>query len=147
MAEWKKGVSVVGLVLIIVAVISWLVAWGMGGRGEPEWVEEERANRDIVMVDENDIDTVVTKTAGEWAELGQKGGKHKNPDTGQYSMISAAKCVYCETYIPYPQMTRDDLKGLSGQARNEKLKELDRTKFDMVCPKCQQRNPFNVPEP
>ena len=147
MAGWKKGVIIVALIVVILAGITGLITWGVSGDSEPEWHAEERTSREMVLVDENALATVLTKTAGEWDKLGKQGGKYKNPETGQFTMVPAALCAGCNEFIPYPQMGKDDLTGLSGQARTEKLRDIDRIKYEMVCPKCQKANPFNANEP
>lgn len=79
----KVAVAVV-LIIVIVGVVAYTV-FKKGGE-EPDEAQLSEADRRPVTKICDETFELITKTLGEWKELGVEGGKYKNPSTQQHTM-------------------------------------------------------------
>lgn len=124
-----KYAVAIGLVVVIVAALV-LVIKKQSGDTPPPWVMEQPQEKIDIKTN-----AVMTKTLGEWEKLGQKDTKYKNPDTGEYTMVSPMTCAACQAVIP----------SISSPADME-LEQMEKWQAQQKCPKC-TKNPFTTPAP
>lgn len=133
MAGGKKVASIVVLVVVVVAAVIFAISRGtrFGGPKVPDEVMERANKQEVEFLDEESL-VVITKTLGEWKELGKQDGKFKNPNTGKYTMVSPIVCYSCGAKIPQPDFAdgggpQDDPAAMA--ARYETMRA-------HKCPKC-----------
>ena len=125
------GKKVVVVIVLVVAalVITWAVR--SGGSGGPRTKEQQiYLSQEVELVDEATF-AVMTKTRGQWEDLGKEDGKYKNPDTGTCSMVRAMTCGSCAKKIPQLVVTvsPDD------ENAQEKADEIRRKHMCPICGK------------
>lgn len=97
--DTKKTVWVVVLVVVIILAVALIARKsGIGGSVRP--------GADVLSQTQERIDInsgeLVTKSLGEWENLGEKEGKYKNPTSGEYTMVNAIVCKACGQKIASP---------------------------------------------
>ena len=95
MGDGKKTLVIIVLIVVIIAAATWVLRKGSGPAKPPA----EVLARKRLLVDVTD-GQLIERTEGEWRELGQRDGKYKNPDTGQYTMTTPVKCASCGEWVP-----------------------------------------------
>lgn len=93
----KVVLAVILLAIAVVAVIFGLRHMRTGAEKPPTWLEAQIVER----IDEKTL-TVVSKSNKEWEQLGRENGRYKNPESGEYSMVSVGLCGACGGKIPQP---------------------------------------------
>ena len=122
----KKIAWAIVLGVVVVVAITFTIVKTLGlGEGKPP------ARVTGVEVTKVDVDTleVITRTEGEWMDLGQKKGMYKNPDTGKYTMRAALTCPHCNETIPTRALR-------TGNLTVEERMELAKTPW--LCPRCNE---------
>jgi rRNA maturation protein Nop10 len=74
---------------------------------------------------------LITKTMGEWESLGEKNGKYKNPEMGEYTMMVPMVCQTCGEKIPLPEIAAPrpgEAPGAGGDPHAQRR--------SYKCPKC-----------
>jgi len=117
----KYGVPAAVLLGILAVFI-----WVQGGDepGMPELVNA----RLITLVDEATAETM-ERPYSDWDASGKRGGKYKNPETGDYTMVVPIDCPQCGAQIPPCPL---DEAALAGKTADEILA----LKAAYKCPKC-----------
>ena len=95
MGNGKKPLVIVVLIVVVIAAGVWALRRGAGSAKPPA----EVLARQRLLVDVTN-GQLIERTEGEWLKLGQKDGKYKNPDTGQYTMATPVKCASCGEWAP-----------------------------------------------
>jgi len=121
--------------IVVVIAVGWTVRRLFGRPASPEWFDKYMAEEKVEMIDEQTFETM-TKTAKEWERIGSKGGKYKNPKTGNYSMLPAAVCPVCLKKIPKP------VPPYGARPTREEVIAFDQVLREYACPKCGARGIF-----
>jgi len=123
--EGKKIGLVVVLIVVTVLAVGITVKRNVAGEKPPDYVlEREYEKIDMVTIEP------MTLTMAEWAKLGKQGGKYKNPDTGEFTMVNAMVCHACGEKIPVPD--------LPAGAEMQGAGALDQIHAEYMCPKCKE---------
>lgn len=121
MVGGKRIAVVIGLIAVV--AVAGLVTLKRVVRSEnptpPQWM----LDKPVEMIDEKTFELMTLKLS-EWVKLGEKDGRHKNPNTGEYTMTGALTCGSCGEKIPPPPSLSP------GQQRSA---------ADYLCPKCGKR--------
>lgn len=100
----KQVIGVAAFVIVGAVVLIWgLIRVGViGGMKPPAWV----GGQPIELIDVT-TGELVTKSYEDWEELGRKGDRWKNPETGEYTMTKPITCGSCGAKIPPPSSGPD----------------------------------------
>jgi len=130
----KRSIWLLAGLLVIAAavVVVGIKRSNLGTPKPPPWVDKQPA--ELI-----DIETLelITKSLGEWQELGMDHGKYKNPNTGRYTMVHPIRCPACGALIPgveRPPELQGDITDL--EAVREIEQAFLRAKAEYKCPKC-----------
>ena len=126
MGNRTKLVVVVGLLAIVIVAVGLSLKRSLhiGEATPPDSILKQPVEK----IDEKSF-KLITKTLGEWERLGEREGKFKNPETGDYTMMSVMVCGHCGQKIPYPVIPAETAQ-LSHH--NARIAILGKYK----CPKC-----------
>jgi hypothetical protein len=131
--------------IIVVAVI--VVGVGLFLKGRMNKSKLPPGVRDK-MVEKVDADNgeVISRSIADWDKLGKKNGKYKNPNTGNYSMVTGHLCASCGQRIPdvempdHPEWNPDPNTKPDFRERDRLMQqynmEVEQVKRDAICPKC-----------
>ena len=129
----ERNVKQMLIILVLVAVA---VAVGILGYKKAEFggvkMPHEFLDRPMEYID---IETgeLMTLSVGKWQKLGRQGWKFKNPDTGEFTMVSPIVCRSCGEKVPPLNMPEPD-------GANEKAAmEYDKAMRAYMCPQCGRR--------
>ena len=127
--ERTKVITVAVLIAVIVVGVGFGLTRGrkMLRLGGPT-VPKSLAPRDIELIDEKTLQ-FMTKPADKWKKLGSKDGRHLNPKTGTYSMVSPVECKHCGKKLPFPPLPKTGTEA-EGEEAVRKRKE------SVICPHC-----------
>ena len=133
----KMLVIVLLLTLIIASGIFCVKRLNIGRAKPPQWVLDQPG----VRIDAETLD-LITKSCGEWEDLGCKNGKYKNPNTSKYTMVGTILCAHCGELVPDIQMP-PMLKGdkMDPEAAREREAAFMQTIAEHKCPFC-GKSPF-----
>jgi len=98
----KMGVSVLLLAIIIAGIALIWKSVRKGAPRRPDYVMDY----EIEKIDEKTLQVLVLK-AREWEDLGERNGKYKNPNTGEYTMVPTMRCDSCGGTIPMHEIYAD----------------------------------------
>ncbi len=133
----EGGTKIIAIVVLIVAVVAF-VWWRLsstevvGGVKPPP----EIRNRTVRMIDEKTL-KVREIPNSELKELyNEELAKWKNPDTGEFTMVTVKVCDSCGKEAPRVVFPPSEFEGLS-QLEADMKKE--RMKREAICPHCEGR--------
>jgi len=95
----------------------------------------------VAKIDEKTLQ-VITKTLGEWQKIGQRNGRYRNPETGEYTMLDVTVCQYCGGKIPIPPQTHVAPQSSGGNGSPEIPVE---TQQIVRCPLCGKMTEIGLP--
>ena len=138
----KKIIAIVVLLAIIAAVVVFCITKSnIAGPKPPQWVLDQEFER----IDAESLE-LVTRTLGEWQDLGHRNGRYRNPDTRKYTMVSAIDCVACGKKIPMPEFPvvetapgDVDPGSIDMEKRERSMEEHLRIMSEYTCPVCGER--------
>ena len=131
-----KDVKKVALITVLVAIsllgitLAIVKTFRLGGGKPPDRVTGVVVKK----IDEKSLE-VFNLTEAEWMDLGQKDQRYKNPQTGEYTVVTALVCAGCGKDMPsliYP-------RGADAAVRQQ---------FDdnWVCPHCGRKVSGGAPD-
>ena len=141
----KKSVKKIITVVVLLAIIVVVVVFGIkrmniGGPKPPEFYFTEQVQK--IDLESKEIFTL---TRREWLKRRLKDGKKfKNPNTGEYTVVSAIKCPGCGKLIPsiehlLPARKIDSTAPDFEEARRVLDLEKDKITSEYKCPECGMR--------
>ena len=120
-----KIAKIVGLVLLIAAAV--VLIWTQAGKNKPKPGATALA-RKLELMDYKTLETV-TRTIGEWNDLGEVNNRYKNSETGDYTMVVPMICGSCGEKIP----TALQPEGYEQMGETNIMNKID---AEYICPKC-----------
>ena len=121
MAGERKTVVVI-ILLAVIIVAGALIAknFRTGASKPPSFVTE----RPVEKIDKETLEPI-TLPLSEWEKLGIQDGMWKNPETGEFTVLSITVCSSCGKKIPAPPLPIDPDAAAYDEIRRE-----------YVCPRC-----------
>jgi len=118
--------TLIAVVLVAVAAVALWYAVGKVARTSGRKPPKSYMTMPVEKIDQKSL-KLITKSMAEWEKLGQKNGKYKNPETGEYTMVEACRCQACGQKIPMPEKVSSEPGAVEpGEERIEKFR----------CPRC-----------
>ncbi len=104
--DMKKLVAMAVLVVVIVVAVV-IVVKRTSNEAPPMTAE---ADKTLDMIDMKSLE-VFSETPADWngKYAADASGRHKNPKTGEYTIVEAMKCASCGQLIPRPEIPADQL--------------------------------------
>jgi len=96
----------------------------------------------VRMIDEKTL-AVIERSVGEWESAGIRNGRRRNPDSGEFTVVSIATCGACSAEIPAPVI---DLGKLGVDRKDRRAMEAAMlARLDAItCPKCGKSPRFGL---
>jgi predicted RNA-binding Zn-ribbon protein involved in translation (DUF1610 family) len=148
----KKVVAMAVLVVVIILAVVITMRRTSNEAPPPGAVAATTANAKIDMIDMKTLE-VFSELPADW--IGKyapdASGHHKNPKTGEYTIVQAMKCASCGQLIPVPEIPADQLpaggeKGVISSARGnigerqkaamERGMAMMKIRREYICPRC-----------
>jgi rRNA maturation protein Nop10 len=135
---FKKFVTVVGLVVVIIAAVAF-AKYRLSDRTRSKVLKaaQQALARTRLQKIDNKTFEIFSETVADWNSkyAPDAEGHYKNPKTGEYTMMPIHRCASCGAMIPEPDMPSGWSK-LRGQALKALMRERREFLIAYKCPKC-----------
>lgn len=114
--DMKKLVAMAVLVVVIVVAVV-IVVKRTSNEAPPMTAE---ADKTLDMIDMKSLE-VFSETPADWngKYAADASGRHKNPKTGEYTIVEAMKCASCGQLIPRPEIPADHCRRRRRECRRD----------------------------
>jgi len=135
--ERVKKVGIVVVLLLIIVATAGMVLRTVLGNGGPT-PPGDIMDLEVEKIDQSTL-MLMTKTLGEWENLGERNGKYKNPETKEYTMMTPIICRACGEKIPapeFPEIARSKAAKKRGPEGDRIAAIVNEITRNYTCPRC-----------